>query len=62
MSLDTLSETIDRRIREEIGAYAREQNFDLVLTDGVGFAHPRLDVTDAILRRVNAHAAELRQP
>lgn len=60
--INELSETIDRRIREEIGAYAREQNFDLVLTDGVGFAHPRLDVTDAILRRVNAHAAELRQP
>lgn len=60
--INELSETIDRRIQEEIGAYAREQGFDLVLTDGVGFAHPRLDITDAILRRVNAHAAELRAP
>lgn len=60
--INELSETIDRRIQEEIGAYAREQGFDLVLTDGVGFAHPRLDITDAILRRVNAHAAELREP
>jgi outer membrane protein len=58
--INELSETIDQRIREEIGAYAREQGFDLVLTDGVGFAHPRLDITDAILQRVNAHAAELR--
>ena len=60
--INELSETIDRRIQEEIGAYAREQGFELVLTDGVGFAHPRLDITDAILRRVNAHAAELREP
>jgi len=60
--INELSETIDQRIQEEIGAYAREQGFELVLTDGVGFAHPRLDITDAILRRVNAHAAELRQP
>jgi outer membrane protein len=58
--INELSETIDQRIQEEIGAYAREQGFDLVLTDGVGFAHPRLDITDAILQRVNAHAAELR--
>lgn len=60
--INELSETIDQRIQEEIGAYAREQGFELVLTDGVGFAHPRLDITDAILRRVNAHAAELQQP
>jgi len=56
-----LNETIDRLIREEIGAYAREQALDLVLTDGVGFAHPRLDITDEILRRVNAQASELRE-
>lgn len=60
--INELSETIDQRIQEEIGAYAREQGYELVLTDGVGFAHPRLDITDAILRRVNAHAAELREP
>lgn len=59
--INELSETIDQRIQEEIGAYAREQGFDLVLTDGVGFAHPRLDITDAVLQRVNAHAAELRE-
>jgi outer membrane protein len=59
--INELSETIDQRIQEEIGAYAREQGIDLVLTAGVGFAHPRLDITDAILKRVNAHAAELRQ-
>jgi outer membrane protein len=60
--INELTETIDRRIQEEIGAYAREQGYDLVLTDGVGFAHPRLDITNAIMRRVNEHAQELRQP
>ena len=61
-SINELTETIDRRIQEEIGAFAREQGLDLVLTSGVGFAHPRLDITDAIMTRVNAHAQELRQP
>ncbi|MCB1599677.1 MAG: OmpH family outer membrane protein [Rhodanobacteraceae bacterium] len=60
--INELTETIDRRIQEEIGAFAREQGLDLVLTSGVGFAHPRLDITDAIMTRVNAHAQELRQP
>ncbi|GMU42046.1 MAG: OmpH family outer membrane protein [Xanthomonadales bacterium] len=60
--INELTETIDRRIQEEIGAYAREQGYELVLTDNVGFVHPRLDITDAILQRVNAHAGELRQP
>jgi len=60
--INDLSESIDRRIQEEIAAYAREQGYDLVLTDGVGFATPRLDITDAILRRVNARVGELRQP
>lgn len=60
--INELTEAIDRRIQEEIGAYARERGLDLVLTDNVGFAHPRLDITDAILERVNAHAGELRQP
>lgn len=58
--INELTETIDKRIQEEIGAYAREQGLDLVLTDGVGFAHPRLDITNAIMDRVNAHAKELR--
>jgi outer membrane protein len=53
---------IDRRVREEIGAFARAEGYDLVLTDGVGFANPRLDVTEAVLKRVNARAEEIRTP
>lgn len=48
---------IDQSVREEIAAFARAEGYDLVLTDGVGFASPRLDVTDAILKRVNARTA-----
>lgn len=49
-----LLQDIDQRIREEIAAYARSEGLDLVLIEGVGFAHPRLDVTDVVLRRINA--------
>jgi len=55
-----MTEGIDRRIREEIGAYARAEGFDLVLTDGIGFANPRLDITDVVLERVNLRADEIR--
>lgn len=51
--LNEARQRIDEQIREEIAAYARAEGFDLVLTDGVGFAHPRLDITDAVLARVN---------
>ncbi len=60
--LSEVRESIDRRIREEIGAYARREGFDLVLTDGVGFADPKLDITDAVLERVNARADESSRP
>ncbi len=51
--LNEARQRIDEQIREEIAAYARAEAFDLVLTDSVGFAHPRLDITDAVLARVN---------
>ena len=57
-----MTEGIDRRIREEIGAYARAEAYDLVLTDGVGFANPRLDITDVVLESVNLRADEIRGP
>lgn len=57
-----MTDGIDRRIREEIGAYARAQALDLVLTDGVGFANPKLDITDEVLKRINGRADEVRSP
>ena len=57
-----MTESIDLRIREEIGAFARAEGFDLVLTDGVGFANPRLDITDVVLKRINQRAGEVREP
>lgn len=52
-----ITASIDQSVREEIAAFARAEGYDLVLTDGVGFASPRLDVTDSILKRVNARTA-----
>jgi outer membrane protein len=51
--MNELQAEIDRKVREEIAAYARAEGIDLVLTDGVGFAHPRLDITDRILERLD---------
>lgn len=52
--MNELQAEIDLKVREEIAAHARAEGLDLVLTDGVGFAHPRLDITDRILQRLDA--------
>lgn len=57
-----LLQDIDQRIREEIAAFARAEGYDLVLTEGVGFAHPRLDVTERVLQRINTPRAEGLRP
>lgn len=57
-----MTASIDQRVREEIAAYARAEGYDLVLTDGVAFSSPRLDITDAVLKRVSARASEIRRP
>lgn len=51
--MNELQAEIDLKVREEIAAHARAEDLDLVLTDGVGFAHPRLDITDRILERLD---------
>jgi outer membrane protein len=52
--MNELQAEIDRKVREEIAAHARAEGLDLVFTEGVGFAHPRLDITDRILERLDA--------
>lgn len=39
-------------LREAIQAYAQDQNFDLILFEGVSYASPKVEVTDAILKRL----------
>lgn len=45
---------ISRILNEEIATFARAQNFDLILADGVAFASISLDVTDALLQSLAA--------
>lgn len=37
-------------LREAIQTYAKDQNFDLILFEGVSYASPRVEVTDAVLK------------
>jgi Skp family chaperone for outer membrane proteins len=40
----------------EIQTFAREENYDLLLIEGVAHASARVDVTDRILARLQARA------
>lgn len=37
-------------LREAIQTYAKDQNFDLILFEGVSYASPKVEVTDAVLK------------
>lgn len=53
--LTRTEEEIDRafpRISETVAEYAREQGFDLVLSSPVVYASGRIDITDAVLDRL----------
>ncbi len=39
-------------LRDSIQSYGRDNNFDLILFEGVSYASPRVDVTDKILERL----------
>jgi len=41
---------LQRTLIEEVRAYARSQNFDLVVTDGVIYANQSLDITSGVLQ------------
>jgi outer membrane protein len=47
---------LQRTLIEEVRAYAKAQNFDLVLADGVIYTVPTLDITPAILSSLNSRA------
>ena len=48
---------LQRLILSEIQAYSREENYDLVMVEGVIYASERVDVTDAVLARLQALGA-----
>lgn len=47
---------LQRTLLNEVQTYARGQSFDLVITDGVIFANPALDITPAVLQLLQARA------
>jgi outer membrane protein len=47
---------LQRALIEEVRVYAKAQNFDLVIADGVIYATPALDITPAILTALQQHA------
>jgi outer membrane protein len=48
---------LQRTLIEEVRVYAKAQNFDLVIADGVIYSTPTLDITPAILTALQSHAA-----
>ena len=47
---------LQKTLIEEVRVYAKAQNFDLVIADGVIYSTPTLDITPAILTALQAHA------
>jgi outer membrane protein len=47
---------LQRTLIDEVRVYAKAQNFDLVVADGVIYTTPSLDITPAILAALQSHA------
>lgn len=47
---------LQRALIEEVRTYAKAQNFDLIIADGVLYSTPSLDITPAILSALQARA------
>ena len=47
---------LQKTLIEEVRVYAKAQNFDLVIADGVIYSTPTLDITPAILSALQSHA------
>ena len=47
---------LQRTLIEEVRTYAKAQNFDLIIADGVIYSTPSLDITPAILAALQARA------
>jgi outer membrane protein len=53
---------LQRTLIEEVRVYAKAQNFDLVIADGVIYSTPTLDITPAILTALQSHAGKTTAP
>src|SRR5579864_4231723 len=46
---------LQKTLIEQVRIYAKAQNFDLILADGVIYTTPTIDITPAILAQLQAH-------
>jgi Skp family chaperone for outer membrane proteins len=53
---------LQRSLIDEVRAYAKAQNFDLVIADGVIYSTSALDITPAILSAMQAKAPKSAAP
>lgn len=49
---------LQRTLIEEVRTYAKSQSFDLIVTDGVIYANPAIDITPAILAALQARSGK----
>jgi outer membrane protein len=47
---------LQRSLIGEVREYAKAQNFDIVIAEGIIYATPTVDITAAVLQALNAHA------
>lgn len=53
---------LQRTLIAEVQSYARGQNFDLVVTDGVIYANPSIDITGGVLQLLQSRAPAAAAP
>src|SRR5262249_36190019 len=53
---------LQKTLIEQVRQYAKAQNFDLVIADGVIYTTPTLDITPAILAQLQANPGALARP
>jgi outer membrane protein len=53
---------LQRTLIEEVRSYAKAQNFDLIVADGVIYANPTIDITPAILSALQSRAPRAAAP
>jgi len=53
---------LQRTLIEEVRGYAKAQNFDLVITDGVIYATPSIDVTGGVLQLLQSRGPAAARP
>ncbi len=54
--------TLQKTLIEEVRTYAKAQNYDLVMADGVIWAAGAVDITAQVLQTLNAHAGKPAAP